>query len=245
MNRRNKNLMGKVALITGGTRGIGYEILKKFAHDNIVCYFTYVSSDDFANKIESEYKNAFGIKADVRNYSIAKRIIQNIYEKEGKLDILINNAGINQDKTIRFMNEKSWKKVIDTNLTGTFNYSKFASQVMKKNDGGCIINISSVSSLKSITGQTNYSASKAGINSLTKTFAHELASDNIRVNAIVPGYIDTEMVDSLNLEEIIKTIPLKRLGTGSEIASIVNYLISEEAGYITGQLFVIDGGLTL
>lgn len=132
MNRRNKNLMGKVALITGGTRGIGYEILKKFAHDNIVCYFTYVSSDDFANKIESEYKNAFGIKADVRNYSIAKRIIQNIYEKEGKLDILINNAGINQDKTIRFMNEKSWKKVIDTNLTGTFNYSKFASQVMKK-----------------------------------------------------------------------------------------------------------------
>ncbi|TWM58873.1 3-oxoacyl-ACP reductase family protein [Bacillus paralicheniformis] len=237
--------MGKVALITGGTRGIGYEILKKFAHDNIVCYFTYVSSDDFANKIESEYKNAFGIKADVRNYSIAKRIIQNIYEKEGKLDILINNAGINQDKTIRFMNEKSWKKVIDTNLTGTFNYSKFASQVMKKNDGGCIINISSVSSLKSITGQTNYSASKAGINSLTKTFAHELASDNIRVNAIVPGYIDTEMVDSLNLEEIIKTIPLKRLGTGSEIASIVNYLISEEAGYITGQLFVIDGGLTL
>lgn len=99
--------------------------------------------------------------------------------------------------------------------------------------------------MKSITGQTNYSASKAGINSLTKTFAHELASDNIRVNAIVPGYIDTEMVDSLNLEEIIKTIPLKRLGTGSEIASIVNYLISEEAGYITGQLFVIDGGLTL
>lgn len=237
--------MKKVALITGGTRGIGYEILKKFTQEGIVCYFTYFSSDSFANKIESEYKNAFGIKADVRNYSIAKNIIQKIYGEEGKLDILINNAGVNQDKTIRFMNEKSWKEVIDTNLTGTFNYSKFASQVMKKNGGGCIINISSVSSLKSITGQTNYSASKAGINSLTMTFAHELANDNIRVNAIVPGYIDTEMVDSLNLEEIIKTIPLKRLGTGAEIASLTNYLISEEASYITGQLFVIDGGLTL
>ncbi|NLS89106.1 SDR family oxidoreductase [Bacillus subtilis] len=243
MNRRD--LMKKVALITGGTRGIGYEILKKFTQEGIVCYFTYFSSDSFANKIESEYKNAFGIKADVRNYSIAKNIIQKIYGEEGKLDILINNAGVNQDKTIRFMNEKSWKEVIDTNLTGTFNYSKFASQVMKKNGGGCIINISSVSSLKSITGQTNYSASKAGINSLTMTFAHELANDNIRVNAIVPGYIDTEMVDSLNLEEIIKTIPLKRLGTGAEIASLTNYLISEEASYITGQLFVIDGGLTL
>ncbi|MEC1549176.1 SDR family oxidoreductase [Bacillus rugosus] len=237
--------MKKVALITGGTRGIGNEILKKFTQEGIVCYFTYFSSDSFANKIESEYKNAFGIKADVRNYSIAKNIIQKIYGEEGKLDILINNAGVNQDKTIRFMNEKSWKEVIDTNLTGTFNYSKFASQVMKKNGGGCIINISSVSSLKSITGQTNYSASKAGINSLTMTFAHELANDNIRINAIVPGYIDTEMVDSLNLEEIIKTIPLKRLGTGAEIASLANYLISEEASYITGQLFVIDGGLTL
>ncbi|WP_336183696.1 SDR family oxidoreductase [Bacillus sp. 205(2023)] len=237
--------MKKVALITGGTRGIGYEILKKFTLEGIVCYFTYFSSDSFANKIESEYKNAFGIKADVRNYSIAKNIIQKIYGEEGKLDILINNAGVNQDKTIRFMNEKSWKEVLDTNLTGTFNYSKFASQVMKKNGGGCIINISSVSSLISITGQTNYSASKAGINSLTMTFAHELANDNIRVNAIVPGYIDTEMVDSLNLEEIIKTIPLKRLGTGAEIASLANYLISEEASYITGQLFVIDGGLTL
>lgn len=130
MNRRD--LMKKVALITGGTRGIGYEILKKFTQEGIVCYFTYFSSDSFANKIESEYKNAFGIKADVRNYSIAKNIIQKIYGEEGKLDILINNAGVNQDKTIRFMNEKSWKEVIDTNLTGTFNYSKFASQVMKK-----------------------------------------------------------------------------------------------------------------
>lgn len=237
--------MNRVALVTGGSKGIGEAIVKDLSSRGWIVYFTYSKSQEKANEIRDQFPSAFPTQADVSDYTLAKGLVAKIIDQHGKIDCLINNAGITRDKTISFMNESNWKSVIDTNLNGTFNYCKFAVKEMAKKKNGVIINISSVSGVMGMPGQTNYSASKAGIIALTKSLAKEVGHFGIRVNAISPGFIQTEMTDNLDIQKITKNIPLKRMGETKDLTGLVNFLISDESAYITGHNFIVDGGLSV
>ncbi|MFE3575520.1 3-oxoacyl-ACP reductase FabG [Lysinibacillus sp. NPDC059133] len=237
--------MDKVVLITGGSQGIGEAIVKNFSSRGWIVYFTYNKSKVKAMKIEEENNNVYSFQADVSDYELAKNIIKTICEKHGKIDCLINNAGITKDKTISFMDQKSWNSVIETNLNGTFNYSKFALKEMCKRKSGVVINISSISGVIGIPGQTNYSASKAGIISLTRTLAKEVGAYGVRVNVISPGFINTEMTENINKEKFLPNITLGRFGETKDITGVIRFLSSDESLYITGQNLIVDGGLSI
>ena len=244
--------MNKVACITGANRGIGKQIaitLAKNGYDIVVNYKT--ENDDLIEtkkEIESQNVRCLALQGDVSKFEDCENIAKEIIDKFGKIDVLVNNAGITKDMLLMRMKEEDFKQVIDVNLIGTFNMTKSIIGYMMKARTGRIINLSSVVGIVGNAGQTNYSASKAGIIGFTKSLAKEVASRNILVNAIAPGFIDTNMTEVLKeevKEEIAKSIPLKRMGKVEDVANLVKFLSSEESSYITGQVIHVDGGMVM
>lgn len=242
--------MDKVAMITGATRGIGKQIALTLANEGYNIVLNYRTENDeliqAKNEIESKNVNCLTVQGDVTNFEDCKQMIERAINEFGKIDVLINNAGITKDMLLARMKEEDFKQVIDVNLVGTFNMTKNVISYMMKARSGRIINISSVVGIAGNAGQTNYSASKAGIIGFTKSLAKEVASRNILVNAVAPGFIETNMTDVLKQEvkdEIAKNIPLKRMGTPKDVANVVKFLASEDSSYITGQVISVDGGM--
>ncbi len=244
--------MNKIAFITGGTRGIGKQIaitLAKDGYDIAVNYRT--ENDALTNtkkEIETEGGRCLTVQGDVSNFEDCERMIKEIIDKFGKIDVLVNNAGITKDMLLMRMKKEDFQEVIDINLVGTFNVTKNVIQYMMKARSGRIINLSSVVGVVGNAGQTNYSASKAGIIGFTKSLAKELASRNILVNAVAPGFIETDMTGVLKdeiKEEIAKAIPLRRMGKVEDVANLVKFLASEDSSYITGQVINVDGGMVM
>ena len=247
-----KLLEGKVAVITGGTRGIGKGIALKFAEQGADVIFTYVSSEETANAVEKEIA-AFGVKAkgyksNAANMDDAIALVDKVVEDFGQIDILVNNAGITKDGLLMRMSEENFDDVIKINLNSVFNMTKATLRTFLKQRSGSIINMSSIVGVRGNAGQANYSASKAGIIGFTKSIAAELGSRNIRCNAIAPGFIATEMTDKLD-PEIVKgwseSIPLKRPGTPEDIANATVFLASDMSTYISGQVLSVCGGMLM
>ncbi|HKK95516.1 MAG TPA: 3-oxoacyl-[acyl-carrier-protein] reductase [Anaerovoracaceae bacterium] len=245
-------LKGKVALVTGASRGIGRAIALKLSKNGATVIVNYNGSYEKAKETIEEIKNlgniAFLKKANVANSYECKEMIADIVKEHGRIDILINNAGITKDNLIIRMTEEEFDDVIAVNLKGTYNCIKFASKYMMKQRNGNILNVSSVSGMMGNIGQINYAASKAGVIGITKSSAKELCTRNIRVNALAPGFIESEMTDLLSEEivkEGIKQIPLGRFGLAEEVANAALFLVGEESSYITGQVLKIDGGLVM
>ena len=246
----SKNLSGKIALVTGGSRGIGKAIALSLGNLGAEVIVNYSSSEDKAEEVVQTIKDSGGnakkIKFNVSDEDSVNEAIANIIENSGSIDILINNAGITRDSLLMRMKSSQWDEVINTNLKGVFLCTKYVSKIMLKKRSGKIVNITSIVGLIGNPGQANYSASKAGVIGFTKTCAKEFAKRGINVNAIAPGFIETEMTKNLNEEEILKVIPLGKLGTTEQIADLVDFLVSSEAGnYITGQTISIDGGMNI
>lgn len=243
-------LKDKVAIVTGGTRGIGRAIVFELVQNGAKVLFTYLKSDESAGIILDEIKELNGeaeaIKADVRLYQEARNAVEEAIKKFSKVDILVNNAGIVKDKALMMMEPAEWLDVINTNLTGYFNMAKACIVSMMKQKSGVIVNISSVSGVVGMPRQVNYSAAKAGEIGLTKSLAKEVASYGIRVNAIAPGFIDTDMTREIKQkEDLVKLIPFGRFGAAEEVAKVVSFLVSEKSGYINGQVLKVDGGLAI
>ena len=244
--------MNKVALITGATRGIGKQIALTLSKEGYNIVLNYRTENDelkeLVNQIESNNVEYLTVKGDVSIFDDCKNFTQKAIEKFGKIDVLVNNAGITRDTLLARMTEEDFTKVIDVNLVGTFNVTKNVISYMMKARSGRIINISSVVGVSGNAGQTNYSASKAGIIGFTKSLAKEVSSRNILVNAVAPGFIESDMTNGLKdeiKEEISKNIPLKRIGKPEDIANVVKFLVSEESSYITGQVINVDGGMLI
>ena len=242
----------RVALVTGATRGIGKEIALELAQNGLDIAINYRSMQEGMEDLKKEIE-AYGVRcefvgADVANFEQCENMVKETVEKFGKIDILVNNAGITKDGLIMRMKKEDFEAVIDINLIGTFNVTRNVIPYMIKQKSGRIINVSSVVGVAGNAGQTNYSASKAGIIGFTKSLAKEVASRNILVNAIAPGFIDTDMTKVLsdNVKEGINAqIPLRRMGNPKEVAKVVKFLASEDSSYITGQVINIDGGMVM
>ena len=239
--------------MTGGSRGIGKAIVETLASEGHSIVFSYHTCKEAAESLVERLSSVPGagkiaaFQTDVSDMVQVEEFISFAKETLGDVDCLVNNAGITRDKSLFIMPKEDWNDVINTNLTGYFNVTRCIVGYFMKNKKGCIVNISSVSGQSGVAGQTNYCASKAGIIGFTKSLAREIAKLSIRVNCVAPGYIETDMTKRMpekHLEELSKTIPLQRLGTPSDVANLVSFLISDKAGYITGQVFVVDGGLT-
>jgi 3-oxoacyl-[acyl-carrier protein] reductase len=247
-------LEGKVALVTGASRGMGKAIALKLASLGSKVAVNYVAIED-SNKVDADNLvesiirlggEAMSVEADVRDSEAVKAMVEQVTDKWGKIDILVNNAGINRDTLLLRMSDDAWDDVINTNLRGAYLCTKFAVRSMMRQEWGRIINISSVAGLFGNIGQSNYAASKGGLIAFTKTVAREMGSRNITVNAVAPGFIITGMTDKLPAERkeaILAMIPLRRFGQPGDVAELVGFLVSERAGYITGQVITIDGGI--
>lgn len=245
-----KLLENKTALITGATRGIGKAIAEVFAQQGANIAFTYNSSVDAANKLETDLTTlgvkAKGYQSNAAKFDAAQELAANVLEEFGTIDVLVNNAGITKDNLLLRITEEDFDKVIEVNLKSVFNLTKAVIRPMVKQRGGSIINMSSVVGLKGNAGQANYAASKAGILGFSKSVALELGSRNIRSNVIAPGFIETEMTGKLD-EKVVEAwrneIPLKRGGTPQDIANACVFLASDMSSYITGQTLSVDGGM--
>lgn len=240
----------QAAIVTGGSRGIGRAIALMLAEQGADVAFTYLKSAEQAEtlkkEIESLGRKALGFKFDVRDFSQAKVLVESVKQSFGRLDILINNAGITIDKALMMMTKEDWQEVIDTNLNGTFNFTRQAIVTFLKQKSGKIVNITSVSGIAGLARQTNYAASKAGIIGFSKSLAREVAAYGVRVNAVAPGFIETDMIAGLKQEyrdQLKEKIPLARFGKAEDVANAVKFLLSDAAGFITGQTIVVDGGL--
>ena len=245
------NLTDKVAIVTGASRGIGEAIAKQLSSCGAKIILIARNSDQLVAVKETIISNdgiAESMAGDVSNLNSISEVVTNTIDKWGRIDILVNNAGIARDNIIMRMKEDDWDSVMNINLKGCFNGIKSVARPMIKNKAGRIINITSVIGQIGNAGQSNYAASKAGIMGLTKSMAKELGSRNITVNAVAPGYITTDMTNELNdevKEQLKSSIPLGRLGTPDDVANLVCFLASDEAGYITGQTFNVDGGMVM
>ena len=244
--------MNKVAFITGATRGIGRQIAITLAKEgfDIAINYRKENEDLIETKklVEAQNAKCFTVQGDVSSFEDSERMVKDIIEEFNHIDILVNNAGITKDMLLMRMKKEDFESVIGVNLVGTFNITKNVIPHMMKNRSGRIINVSSVVGISGNAGQTNYSASKAGIIGFTKSLAKEVGSRNILVNAVAPGFIETQMTDVLKeevKEEISKNIPLKRMGTVEDVANVVKFLASKDSSYITGQVINIDGGMLM
>ncbi|MBS3898883.1 MAG: 3-oxoacyl-[acyl-carrier-protein] reductase [Dethiobacter sp.] len=246
-------LHGKTAIVTGASRGIGRAIAVGMAREGAAVVINFTANERAAQetlvKVEAAGGQGLVVRADVADAADCEKLIRAALDKFGKVDILVNNAGITRDNIVARMKQEEWQSVLDTNLSGAFNCAKAVMRpLLKQKSGGRIINLSSVIGQAGGAGQANYAAAKAGLIGLTKSLAKELASRQITVNAVAPGYIETEMTSVL-LEEvksgILKQIPLARFGLAEDVADVVVFLASERAAYITGQVIAVDGGLVM
>lgn len=241
-----------VAVITGGTRGIGRAIALELARKGCRIAFNYLSAEDYAQTLIKEIQaiglEAVGYRVNVTDFDPVKKMGKEIKNHFGRIDFLVNNAGINRDTPLVMMEEKDWDDVLNTNLKGVFNSTKAVIFTMMKEKRGRILNIASVSGMLGLQGQANYASSKAGIIGFTKTLAREIAPRNMTANAIALGFIDTDMTAKLKEEQrkkALEMIPLARFGTAEEVAKIAAFLLSDAARYITGQVITVDGGLAI
>ncbi len=248
----NYLLDGKKALVTGGTRGIGRAIVLALAGCGADVAFTYKSSAEHAESLTAELaamgRTGLGLQSDAADTAGSAAVVQTVIETFGRLDILVNNAGITKDNLLMRMSEQEWDEVINTNLKSVFNFTKSASRQMMSQRAGKIVNITSVVGVIGNAGQSNYVASKAGVIGFTKSMAKELSSRNIQVNAVAPGFVDTDMTLGLNdkqKEAILSVIPMKRTAQPAEIADVVCFLASSGANYMTGQILCVDGGMAM
>ena len=244
--------MGKVVFVTGAARGIGKEICLVMAKEGYDVSLNYRTKTDEIDEVKKEIES-FGVKCaivqgDVGSFEECERMVNETVEQLGSIDVLVNNAGITRDGLLMRMNSEDFTKVIDVNLVGTFNVTRNVVPLMIKKRSGRIINIASVVGIAGNAGQTNYAASKAGIIGFTKSLAKEVASRNILINAIAPGFIATDMTNVLSDDvkaNINAQIPLKRMGSANDIARVVKFLASEDSSYITGQVIHVDGGMLM
>ena len=244
--------MEKCALITGATRGIGKQIAITLAKQGYNIALNYRKENEELENTKKEIEEigvqVLAVKGDVANFEDCENFVKQVIERFGQIDVLVNNAGITKDMLLMRMKKEDFEQVIDTNLVGTFNVTKNVVPYMMKARSGRIINISSVVGISGNAGQTNYSASKAGIIGFSKSLAKEIASRNILVNAVAPGFIETNMTDVLKddvKQEIAKNIPLRRMGTTQDVANVVKFLASDDSSYITGQVINVDGGMLM
>ncbi len=244
-------LDGQIALVTGGGRGIGRSIALHLARAGAsvaVTGRTEATLQSVVQEIEGVGGQAIAVVGSVASPDDAQRMVDATLNKFGRLDILVNNAGITRDGLLLRISQENWQEVLDTNLNGTFNMTKFAARVMVKMKYGSIINITSIIGVIGNAGQANYAASKAGIIGFTKSVAKELASRNITVNAVAPGYVETDMTENISEElktQMLKHIPVQRIGKPEEVAGVVVFLASPDARYITGQVLCVDGGMAM
>ena len=242
-------LNGKVAVVTGAAQGIGKTITLLLAEKGaslVLCDINLEAAEETAREIEERGSKCLVLKSDVSNFQDAEKIIKQAVERFGSIDILINNAGITKDNVLLRMKEEQWDQVMAVNLKGTFNFTKASIKVMLRKRSGRIVNIASITGMMGNAGQANYSASKAGVIGFTKAVAREYADRGITVNAVAPGFIATAMTDAIpgkEKEELIKQIPMKKLGTPEDVANAVYFLASDEASYITGHVIGVNGGL--
>lgn len=243
-------LKGKTALVTGGTRGIGHAIVKKFAENGCQVAFTFVSSAEKASQLEEEL-SALGVKvkaykSDAGCYADAEKLVEDVLKDFGRIDILVNNAGITRDNLILRMNEEHWDEVITANLKSVFNLTKHVSKGMLRQKSGSIINLTSIIGEMGQAGQSNYAASKAGVIGFTKSIADEFGSRSIRCNAIAPGFIETDMTSVLGddlKKAILAQIPMKRMGRPEEVADAALFLASDLSTYVSGQVLSVCGAM--
>ncbi len=245
----NSRYSNQIALVTGASRGVGRAVATALAVTGRYVYINYKSNKALAEQTLEVIDGLIGhnsgelIQFDVADLVQSETAIKSIIQKRGKIDILVNNAGIKDDKLMVMMKKESWDSVINTNLTGFYNVTKLIVKNMIKNQFGRVVNITSTSGQIGVAGQVNYSASKAGLIGATKALAKEVASRNITVNAISPGFIETDMLEGLLLDEIVKSIPAKRVGKAEDVAEAVIFLCSDKASYITGQVLGVNGGI--
>ncbi len=240
----------RTVVVTGGSRGIGRALCLAFAGPDTSLWFNYASAEDAAREterlVQSKGGSARGLKVDVRSEDDVKRFMKTVLDETGRIDVLVNNAGITRDGLVVRMKESDWDDVMDTNLKGAFLFSKLAARPMMQQHGGRIINITSMVGVTGNAGQANYASSKAGLIGLTKSLARELAPRNITVNAVAPGYIETDMTASFTdstREHVLSMIPLGRAGSEDDVAAAVAFLASDSASYITGQVIHVSGGM--
>ena len=252
MSATEKTLSGKVAFVTGASRGIGRAIALRLSADGAKVALNFSSNIAKAEEVKSEIEASGGeamlVQGDVSNFAVVTELVKKVVDTWGRLDILVNNAGITRDNLLLKMSEDDFDKVIATNLKGVFNCTKAVTKLMMKQRGGRIVNMSSVVGLKGNISQTNYAAAKAGIIGFTKSAARELASRNVTVNAVAPGFIDTDMTAELSekiKEVMLQEIPAGRMGTPEDVANAVAFLVSDQAAYITGQVLSVDGGMVM
>lgn len=245
-------LKDQVAIVTGGSRGIGRGIVKALAAEGAKVAFVYrgnqAAADSLTQEIAQTGGTVLGIQADVTNAEAAQTAVQKVEKEWGRIDILVNNAGVIRDDLFVRLEPEAWNQVLQTNLGGTYNFCKAVAYTFMKQRRGRIINVSSVAAEHVNQGQTNYAASKGAINSFTRALAVELASRNVTVNAIAPGFIETDMSEAVRNKAgdmIKKLIPMRRLGQPEDIAKVAVFLASEESSYLTGQVLTVDGGLSL
>jgi len=246
------DLSGANALVTGGTRGIGRSIVEALAAAGARVAFTYRSSSEAADRLvdqlDEEGAEAFSLQGDVADRETAQRHVEAVLDRWESLDVLVNNAGITRDGLMLRLSVEDWEAVLNTNLKGVFNFSKAAYRPMMRQQGGTIINISSVVGITGNPGQTNYAASKAGIIGFSKSLAKELGSRNVTVNVVAPGYVKTDMTDELDADTrdtILENVPLDRLAEPEDVANAVLFLASPAADYVTGHVLHVDGGLAM